>query len=111
LITDELVDLYYQFAVLPGGHDAWLATVRESVNFGGVKKEILQNFQEHFGSIKAPTLIIWGKQDRIFPFNHAHEAEKRLPNAEVYVIEQCGHCPQFEHPEAFNARVIEFLNK
>ena len=44
LITDELVDLYYQFAALPGGHDAWLATLRGGVNFGGVKKEILQNF-------------------------------------------------------------------
>jgi len=111
LLTDEFVDFYYQLAASPGGHDAWLATLRNGVNFGGVKKDILQNFQEHFNSIKAPTLIIWGKQDRVFPFNHANEAEKRLPNAEVYVIEQCGHCPQFEHPEAFNDRVIEFLNR
>jgi 4,5:9,10-diseco-3-hydroxy-5,9,17-trioxoandrosta-1(10),2-diene-4-oate hydrolase len=111
LITDELVDLYYQFAASPGGHDAWLATLQGGVNFGGVKNEILQNFQEHFSSIKAPTLIIWGKQDRVFPFKHAQEIEKWLPNAEVHVIEQCGHCPQFEHPEAFNARVIEFLNR
>jgi len=111
LITDELVDLFYQYAALPGGHDAWLATVRGCVNFGGVKKEILQNFQEHFSSIKAPTLIIWGKQDRFLPLIHASEAEKRLPNAEVYIIDKCGHCPQFEHPEAFNGRVLEFLNR
>lgn len=111
IVTDELVDLYYQFATLPGGHEAWLAIVRDCVNFGGVKKIILQNLQKHFSSINAQTLVIWGKQDRFLPFIHAYKAEKKLPTAEVYIIDQCGHCPQIERPEAFNARVIEFLNK
>lgn len=111
LITDEIVDLYYQFAALPGGHAAFLATVRSLANFlGTFKKEVVQAFQDNLGTMTIPTLIIWGKQDRLLPAKHASIAESWIPNARDHLINDCGHCPQMEHPEEFNTQVLAFLN-
>ena len=110
LITDEIVDLYYQFAALPGGHAAWLATLCSNASFGGIKKEVIQAFQDNLGTMTIPTLIIWGKQDRVLPAKHASIAESWIPNARVHLIDDCGHCPQMEHPEEFNTQVLAFLN-
>jgi 4,5:9,10-diseco-3-hydroxy-5,9,17-trioxoandrosta-1(10),2-diene-4-oate hydrolase len=110
LITDEIVDLYYQFAALPGGHEAWLATLCSNASFSGIKKEVIQAFRHNLGAISKPTLIIWGKQDRVLPVKHASIAESWITNARVHLIDDCGHCPQMEHPEEFNTQVLEFLN-
>ena len=111
LITDEIVDLYYQFAALPGGHAVFLATLRSLADFlGTFKKEVVQAFQDNLGTMTIPTLIIWGKQDRLLPAKHASIAESWIPNARVHLIDDCGHCPQMEHPEEFNTQVLAFLN-
>jgi 4,5:9,10-diseco-3-hydroxy-5,9,17-trioxoandrosta-1(10),2-diene-4-oate hydrolase len=110
IVTDEVVDLYYQLAASPGGHEAWLATLRRAVSFSGVKKDTIQTFRDNLGTISAPTLIIWGKQDRVFPVAHASIAEEGIPNARAHLIDNCGHCPQFENPEEFNNQVLEFLS-
>lgn len=110
LITDEIVDLYYQFAALPGGHAAWLATLCSNASFGGIKKEVIQVFQDNLGTMTIPTLIIWGKQDRVLPAKHASIAESWIPNARVHLIDNCGHSPQMEHPEELNTQVLAFLN-
>jgi 4,5:9,10-diseco-3-hydroxy-5,9,17-trioxoandrosta-1(10),2-diene-4-oate hydrolase len=110
LITDEIVELYYQFSALPGAHAAWLNAVCSNASFGGVKKEVIQAFQDNLGAMIKPTLIIWGKQDRVLPLKQAYIGESWIPNVRVHLIDDCGHCPQMEHPEEFNTRVLEFLN-
>jgi pimeloyl-ACP methyl ester carboxylesterase len=50
------------------------------------------------------------KQDRVLPAKHASIAESWIPNARVHLIDECGHCPQMEHPEEFNTQVPAFLN-
>ena len=112
LITDEIVDLYYQIAALPGAHEAFLAYLRSNANFlGSFKKEVIQAFHDNLGTMTIPTLIIWGKQDRLLPAKHASIAESWIPDARVHLIDDCGHCPQMEHPEEFNTQVLEFLNR
>jgi pimeloyl-ACP methyl ester carboxylesterase len=59
--------------------------------------------------IAAPTLLIWGKQDTITPLDVAHVFTDRLPHAHMRVLDQCGHAPNIERPEAFNLLVEEFL--
>jgi 2-hydroxy-6-oxonona-2,4-dienedioate hydrolase len=60
------------------------------------------------GSIRTPTLIVWGSGDRFVPL----EAGMRLlaiPNSQLHVFSQCGHWAQWEHASAFNRLVIDFL--
>jgi pimeloyl-ACP methyl ester carboxylesterase len=56
-----------------------------------------------------PTLIVWGKQDRLLSPAYAEEYQRLLPAARVVYIDQCGHDPTIEQPEEFARIVMEFL--
>ncbi|MBV9379490.1 MAG: alpha/beta hydrolase [Streptosporangiaceae bacterium] len=59
--------------------------------------------------ITAGVLIIWGAEDRLLPVGYAHRWAEALPAARLEIIEDAGHRPQAERPEAFAALVREFL--
>lgn len=61
--------------------------------------------------IKVPVLLIWGLQDLITPPEVAQKFKQELPNAELQLIDECGHVPMMEQPVLFNHYVREFLNK
>jgi pimeloyl-ACP methyl ester carboxylesterase len=58
--------------------------------------------------IAAPTHIVWGEQDRIFPVAYARAFERLIPNSRVTVIPRCGHVPHVEQPAALLDAMIGF---
>jgi len=68
-----------------------------------------ENVEHALASIKTPTLLIWGEQDRLTPPDVARRFQNQLANAQLRWIPECGHAPMIEHPRQFNALVIEFL--
>ena len=62
------------------------------------------------GGVKTPALVIWGKQDAIFPVECGEMYAKLLGNATLTTIDNCGHKPQMEKPDEFNAAIISFLD-
>lgn len=109
LITEDFIERGYQFALLPGTHKAFLTALRSAVNFGGLTDNVLSSFLDNLHTIQAPTLVIWGRQDRILPVAHAQVAEEKIPNAKIHIFDPCGHLPQIERPQEFNALVRKFL--
>jgi len=61
------------------------------------------------GRVTNPTLIVWGRQDRIVPLECGEQYRRLLPNATLSVLERCGHLPPIEQPEAFARLVLDFL--
>ena len=59
--------------------------------------------------VKAPTLLVWGKEDRLVPPVYADEFTKRLPGARLQMVDQAGHVPHLEHPDAVARIVHEFV--
>ena len=59
--------------------------------------------------ISAPSLIVWGKQDRLVDPAYAADFAAAIPNARVELIEGAGHVPQVEQIAATSALVREFL--
>ena len=59
--------------------------------------------------IKAPSLVIWGRQDGIIPPVYAEEFGSQLHDARVEIIDGAGHVPQIEQPERVIELVGEFL--
>ena len=59
--------------------------------------------------IDAPTLLIWGEHDRMFPVEHARAYQELIPGAKLVIVPQCGHVPQVEQPEIFVAEVENFI--
>jgi pimeloyl-ACP methyl ester carboxylesterase len=59
--------------------------------------------------VNAPTLVVWGRQDRLVPLAHGEAYRSAIRGAELRVIDRCGHSPQLERPAEFVALVEEFL--
>ena len=59
--------------------------------------------------LAAPTLLVWGKSDKLIPPVYADQFKKLIPQAEVSLIEQAGHMVPYEQPEAFVNAVTRFL--
>jgi pimeloyl-ACP methyl ester carboxylesterase len=59
--------------------------------------------------IKAPALIIWGKQDGLVPPAYAREFASRIANARVEMVDQTAHVPQLEQLEVVSKLVQDFL--
>jgi len=61
--------------------------------------------------IKQPTLIVWGREDRVMPLDAAFLLLKTIPNAQLHVFSRCGHWAQWEKADEFNALVADFLDR
>jgi 2-hydroxy-6-oxonona-2,4-dienedioate hydrolase len=59
--------------------------------------------------VKAPTLIIHGRDDRVVPLDLSVRLLNGIPDARLHVFGRCGHWAQFEHAAAFNRLVLDFL--
>jgi len=59
--------------------------------------------------LRAPTLIVWGEDDRILPVAHAYHGHALISHSQLHVFPHCGHVPHVEYPETFNRLVLEFL--
>jgi pimeloyl-ACP methyl ester carboxylesterase len=59
--------------------------------------------------ILAPTLIVWGRADRIIAPAYAQEFQQRIGGARVEMIDNAGHLPHLEQPEAVAKAVRTFL--
>jgi pimeloyl-ACP methyl ester carboxylesterase len=65
--------------------------------------------EEEMRTIKAPTLIIWGKYDELSSPETADRLERDISGSRKVLIDQAGHLPQLEKPEEFNRILREFL--
>ncbi len=111
LIPEERVEQHYRRSILPGAQEAFLSTARSFIDLRGFRKSVVQPLAEGLPTIAAPTLIIWGKEDRLVPVSQAEAAKERIPNVQLLIFEECGHAPQLEHPDQFNAAVSAFLGR
>ena len=66
-------------------------------------------FWDRLAGLEPPALFIWGDRDRLVPASFARHVTDALPLAHSVVLEDSGHVPQFEHPEATMALVRGFL--
>jgi pimeloyl-ACP methyl ester carboxylesterase len=68
-----------------------------------------RGLKQRLHRIAAPTLIIWGKADRIVHAAYTQEFASRIPGARIELIDGAGHLPQLEQPDAVMKAVQDFL--
>jgi len=61
--------------------------------------------------VATPTLIVWGREDRIVPVVCGEQYRRLLPNATLRVLDKCGHMPPIEQPDVFAKLVLDFLGR
>jgi 2-hydroxy-6-oxonona-2,4-dienedioate hydrolase len=62
------------------------------------------------GAIKAPTLIVWGKQDALIPLAAGEAMAQDITGSKLVVLDKCGHVPMMECSQAFNKALLGFLS-
>jgi pimeloyl-ACP methyl ester carboxylesterase len=60
--------------------------------------------------IQAPTLLLWGARDRLLPLDYAHRWLELLPRAELSIVEDAGHLPLVDRPDAALGALRTFLD-
>lgn len=96
-VTRERVDEYRAPLLRPGAarHVQQLLAGAASLGFPGVIR-----------TVRVPTLVVWGREDRWIPVAHAERFARDIAGARVLVLEGCGHMPQEERPEE-TVRAVE----
>jgi pimeloyl-ACP methyl ester carboxylesterase len=59
--------------------------------------------------IRIPTLVLWGRDDKLFPSAYAKAWAERVPDIRVDVIPECGHRPQIEKADIAAKKILGFL--
>jgi 4,5:9,10-diseco-3-hydroxy-5,9,17-trioxoandrosta-1(10),2-diene-4-oate hydrolase len=60
--------------------------------------------------LDAPVMMLWGREDRLAPAEHADAFAQTVAHARVEVLENCGHYPQLELPARVTTVIREFLD-
>ena len=68
-----------------------------------------QRLDARLGNIKVPTLVAWGKQDKLLPIASGERYAAGIAGAKFVSFEKCGHVPPMEKTEEFLAAVMAFL--
>ncbi len=63
------------------------------------------------GAIGAPTLVVGGDNDEVFPVRRAVALHERIPGSELCILPRAGHLPQRALPGVFNDLLLDFLRR
>ena len=87
--------------------DTLVGAAIQGLDLGGQRSSIVRTDQ--LRELHVPTMIAWGARDPIIPVAHGARAHRLIPNSQLTVFDNCGHCPQLECPDEFNRLAREFL--
>jgi pimeloyl-ACP methyl ester carboxylesterase len=98
-VTEHAIDDAWFPLTIPGTRRAALAAVRSDP----------QRYLGLESRIRVPTLILWGREDRLLPVAQAERLAHRIPGSRLLILPDAGHLPQRERPEAFARAAAEFI--
>ncbi|HVX54427.1 4,5:9,10-diseco-3-hydroxy-5,9,17-trioxoandrosta-1(10),2-diene-4-oate hydrolase [Nocardioides sp.] len=106
LVTDELVEERFADATAPGAQDA-MRSMGMSFYHPETAEDGMLWREAH--RLRAPTLLTWGREDRVNPLDGALTALKLIPRAHLHVFPRCGHWAQIEAAAEFAEITTAFL--
>ncbi|NDV03456.1 alpha/beta fold hydrolase [Rhodococcus sp. IEGM 248] len=112
MVTEELIEERWTQATDP----ETLASARKMYSkaaFEAGAKAALESdatpYWAQLHKVKAPTLLTWGRDDRVSPLDMAIIPMRSIPRAELHVFPNCGHWAMIEQKTAFESAVLAFL--
>jgi pimeloyl-ACP methyl ester carboxylesterase len=64
---------------------------------------------ERVRSITAPTALVWGCEDKVFPVSVGEELLRSMPNAKLFPLDDVAHSYLFEHADATSLAFVDGL--
>lgn len=112
LITDELIEQRWEQATAP----ATLAFARRMYSSRAMAAAAAFQansdrppFWASWHRISVPTLITWGRDDRVSPVDGVLLPMRVIPDVQVHIFPNCGHWVMIEAKDAWEATVLAFL--
>jgi pimeloyl-ACP methyl ester carboxylesterase len=113
-VRDRMQEVFYDSAYVT---PAWVESVRRILVTRRCARRLVQvarsakrnSVESRLGAFRVPTLLVWGKDDRITPVEIAERFRALIADAELVTIANCGHAPMLEQPAMFNAIVEDWL--
>jgi pimeloyl-ACP methyl ester carboxylesterase len=102
-VTDALVDHVWARLNRAGGRDAAWHTMQ---TFAALSDRTADPMR-----VRAPTLLVWGDEDRMVPFQHARRLARSIPGARLTVVPASGHNVHLERKDEFLRQVAPFLDE
>ena len=99
-VDDFTVNDFVKRMTTPNAKLAFISSVL------GIKNS---RIEESLERIMVPTLIVWGRQDRMIPIDHADKFVSSIKGCMFLELDDCGHLPHVEMPDLFSDYVLEFL--
>lgn len=114
VVTDEMVEERWTQATDP----ATLAAARRmygrkalAAGMAAAQASEQPPYWAMLHKITAPTLITWGRDDRVSPVDMALLPMRSMPKAELHVLPDCGHWVMIEQKAAWESAVLAFLTR
>jgi pimeloyl-ACP methyl ester carboxylesterase len=113
ILTEEFVQLRWESANDPRA----AADIRRMYNrrmLEGMRTRSALAAADQVGvltRIKAPTLLIWGRDDRVTPLDGSLAAMRLIARCELHVLFDCGHWAMIERQDEFESTVLAFLRR
>lgn len=114
LVTEELVEQRWQLASDPEA----LKSLRKMYGRKAMAAMAAASAQSDeppmwamLHKLRAPTLITWGRDDRVSPMDMAIVPTRTIPEAELHVFGNCGHWVMLEQRQAWESAVVAFLTR
>lgn len=102
IVTDAMIDRYWNLLRFPGNREA--TSLR-------AKLDREPAMADRIGAIAAPTLILFGKRDRLINPSAAQTFHERITGSEVVMLDGVGHLPMEEAPDATATAIADFLKR
>lgn len=101
-------------SVLPSGIDDprivhWLRAREATARVGWSPYLHNPRLAGHLKRIEAPTLVIWGRHDRLIPLAHGEFFAEHIPGSKLIVLEDAAHMVPHEKPEVCAGLAVDFL--
>lgn len=114
LFSDPNGEAARAVTTLPEDPDAMIAAIVAGSWAIGVTSKFVwpipdKGLAKRLHRIEAPTLIVWGKDDKLISSAYAEEFGRQIAGSRVEVLDECGHIPQLEQPEKTLALVTGFF--
>lgn len=110
VLTDEFVETRWAAASDPEAM-AGIRTIYNRQMLDVLRPLMLGNPEAlgMLGRIKAPTLLTWGRDDRVTPLDGAIAPLRLIPRCELHVFPDCGHWAMIERKAEFESVVLSYL--
>ena len=105
----------------PEKFPGWADKFRDQIQYKGFGRAILSTMRnlskidtlkeyEQLGKLNLPVQIFWGKEDKTISADAIATLRELVPNHHFQAIDDAGHIPHYEQPEAVNAALAAFFS-